>query len=69
MQVGDFAALRVAAIEPNGAYLEWGKPKQLLLPRQEQTGRRLEIGERVVCVHHGGPKWTPDGLHALGQLS
>lgn len=77
MQVGDFAALKVAAIEPNGAYLEWGKPKQLLLPRQEQTGRRLERGELVlVCItedRSGRPmasmRWADFLEHDPSQLA
>lgn len=47
MQVGDFVTLKVAAIEQHGAYLDWGKPKQLLLPRQEQTGQ-VASGKTVV---------------------
>lgn len=47
MDVGDFATLRVASLEEHGAYLEWGKPKQLLLPKQEQRGRP-RVNDRVV---------------------
>jgi predicted RNA-binding protein (virulence factor B family) len=46
--VGEFAALRVVAIDPNrGAFLDWGLSKDLLLPIREQS-RRVEVGQRVV---------------------
>jgi predicted RNA-binding protein (virulence factor B family) len=37
--VGEFAGLRVVSVNPGmGAFLDWGLPKDLLLPRREQTG-------------------------------
>lgn len=50
-QVGEFAALRVVAINPRiGVFLDWGLDKDLLLPLREQTGPLMR-GERVVvCV-------------------
>ncbi|MDZ4743031.1 MAG: S1-like domain-containing RNA-binding protein [Verrucomicrobiota bacterium] len=46
--VGEFAALRVAGINRNiGAFLEWGLPKDLLLPFREQLGP-LREGQTVV---------------------
>lgn len=49
-QVGEFAALRVVAINPRiGVFLDWGLDKDLLLPLREQSGPLLK-GERVV-VH------------------
>jgi predicted RNA-binding protein (virulence factor B family) len=47
-QVGEFAALRVVAVNPRvGVFLDWGLDKDLLLPLREQSGP-LRIGERVV---------------------
>lgn len=47
-QVGEFAALRVVAINPRiGVFLDWGLDKDLLLPLREQTGPLMR-GERVV---------------------
>lgn len=46
-QVGEFAVLEVAAIEPIGAFLNWGLPKDLFLPFREQT-RDLKVGDPVV---------------------
>jgi predicted RNA-binding protein (virulence factor B family) len=50
-QVGEFAALRVVAINPRiGVFLDWGLDKDLLLPLREQPGPLMR-GERVVvCV-------------------
>ncbi|MBL8025752.1 MAG: GntR family transcriptional regulator [Fibrobacteres bacterium] len=35
-EVGDYAFLKVAQINDFGAFLEWGVPKQLLVPHREQ---------------------------------
>ncbi len=43
-QLGEFANLRVKALEKVGAFLDWGLPKDLLLPFSEQT-RELRIGQ------------------------
>lgn len=49
-QVGEFAALRVVAINPRiGVFLDWGLDKDLLLPLREQTGPLMR-GERVVVI-------------------
>lgn len=49
-QVGEFAALRVVAVNPRiGVFLDWGLDKDLLLPLREQTSP-LRSGERVI-VH------------------
>lgn len=47
IQVGQFAALKVRALEPVGAFLDWGLLKDLLLPFAEQT-HPLKIGQKVV---------------------
>lgn len=46
-QVGDFACLEVVSLEPVGAFLNWGLPKDLFLPFRERT-RTLKIGQTVV---------------------
>ncbi len=35
--VGDFASLKVVAVESVGAFLDWGLPKDLLVPFREQS--------------------------------
>ena len=59
--VGDFALLKVVAETPVGAFLDWGLPKDLLVPFREQnmpmkTGRSYivrvyldELSQRVVA--------------------
>lgn len=47
-EVGDFAALEVKSVHPKvGAFLDWGMPKDLLLPFREQLGRVKE-GQLVI---------------------
>ncbi|WP_415062174.1 S1 RNA-binding domain-containing protein [Bdellovibrio sp.] len=45
--VGQFAHLRVKALEKVGAFLDWGLPKDLFLPFSEQT-RELRVGQYAV---------------------
>lgn len=47
VQVGEFAVLTVIALEPVGAFLDWGLSKDLFLPFSEQT-RDLFLGEEVI---------------------
>lgn len=49
IQVGGFASLKVAAINSIGLFLDWGLPKDLLLPHSEEK-RPLQVGE--YCVVH-----------------
>jgi predicted RNA-binding protein (virulence factor B family) len=47
-QAGEFASLRVVAVNPRiGVFLDWGLDKDLLLPLREQTGP-LRTGELVI---------------------
>lgn len=48
-QAGEFAVLEVKEITRVGAFLDWGLPKDLLLPRSEQKGI-LRCGDRVVVL-------------------
>jgi hypothetical protein len=47
VNIGDFAVLEVAAVEPVGAFLDWGLPKDLLLPFAEQM-RDVRAGQILV---------------------
>ena len=49
VQVGEFASLKVADINRVGLFLDWGLPKDLLLPHSEEK-RPLQIGD--YCVVH-----------------
>jgi predicted RNA-binding protein (virulence factor B family) len=46
LEPGDVAFLNVTDLTPIGAFVDWGLPKELLVPFAEQT-RTLEVGERV----------------------
>ena len=46
LEAGDVAFLTVTALTPIGAFVDWGLPKELLVPFAEQT-RELVVGERV----------------------
>src|SRR4051812_13107078 len=51
-EVGDFACLKVLEVHPRmGAFLDWGLPKDLLLPFREQTPP-VHRGQRVVVHIH-----------------
>lgn len=43
-KAGDFALLKVAAVNKVGAFLDWGLPKDLLVPYNEQP-ERMEVGK------------------------
>ena len=49
VQVGGFASLKVVDINRVGLFLDWGLPKDLLLPHSEEK-RPLQIGD--YCVVH-----------------
>ncbi len=52
---GEFAYLEVLAITGVGAFLDWGLPKDLLLPFREQK-ERLEVGKSYVVHVHVDPE-------------
>ena len=49
IMVGGFASLKVVDTTPVGLFLDWGLPKDLLLPHSEEK-RPLEVGD--YCVVH-----------------
>jgi uncharacterized protein len=49
--VGDFAFLKVASSNNYGAFLEWGLPKDIMVPFREQKGRMLESKSYVVRIY------------------
>lgn len=46
--VGDFALLKVVSMSTVGAFLDWGLPKDLLVPYREQA-QRMETGKWYVA--------------------
>lgn len=49
--VGQFAVLRVVAVNPTGAFLDWGLEKDLFLPYREQRERVREGDMAMVYVY------------------
>jgi predicted RNA-binding protein (virulence factor B family) len=47
---GQFAKLRVVASSLSGAYLDWGMPKDLFVPKSEQLVRMVEGKSYVVFI-------------------
>ena len=74
---GEFGALRVLAVTPVGAFLDWGLAKDLLLPFGEQKTRprpghvivvRVEVDAesgRVIASQKLGRYFSKDRLHAV----
>lgn len=48
IQLGEYALLEVVSLEPVGAFLDWGKDKDLFLPFAEQVGPGLRVGDEVI---------------------
>lgn len=51
-QVGEFASLRVIDNNKMGAFLDWGLPKDLLVPFREQSHKLLKNRHYVVYIYH-----------------
>ena len=49
--VGEFALLKVAAVNPVGAFLDWGLQKDLLVPFSEQKQRMEEGKYYIVFIY------------------
>jgi len=65
--VGDFACLKVVSINRQiGAFLDWGLPKDLLLPFREQTGP-VKVGQKLVVAVCLDPK--TDRIMASARLN
>ena len=63
---GEFGYLEVIEVTPVGAFLDWGLPKDLLLPFGE-TRERLEVGRSYVVHVHVDPE--TDRIMASRRLS
>jgi hypothetical protein len=56
-EADEFACLRVASVNQTGAFLDWGLPKDLLLPFASQLGRvrpEQQVVVRVLCDQVSG---------------
>ncbi|HTN30596.1 MAG TPA: S1-like domain-containing RNA-binding protein, partial [Pseudomonas sp.] len=54
-EVGGFASLKVAEINRIGLFLDWGLPKDLLLPHSEEK-RPLQVGDYCVVYVYLDPR-------------
>ena len=50
MIVGEFATLKVLDVARDGAFLDWGRPKDLFLPWDHQDGKIVRGDELVVFI-------------------
>ena len=50
-KVGEFAFLQVTAVNRIGAFLDWGLPKDLLVPFSEQNAKMMQGGVYPVYVY------------------
>ncbi len=48
---GEFAFMQVKSVNDNGAFLEWGLMKDLMVPFREQKAKMKEGGTYLVYVH------------------
>ncbi len=64
--VGEVAYLRVAAVNDMGAFLDWGLPKQVLVPFGEQADRMIEGYSYAVYLYVDRHK---DRIVASSKLS
>ncbi len=55
VQVGQFAGLKVVEINRIGLFLDWGLPKDLLLPHSEEK-RPLQVGDTCVVYVYLDPR-------------
>ncbi|WP_339891916.1 CvfB family protein [Neptuniibacter pectenicola] len=46
--IGEFAMLKVSEVNDTGAFLDWGLPKEVLLPYSEQKNRPVEVDKRYL---------------------
>lgn len=54
-KVNEFAYLKVAAVNPTGAFLDWGLPKDILVPFREQKADMGEGRKYVVYIYYDEP--------------
>jgi uncharacterized protein len=50
-QIGDFAWLQATAVNTFGAFLNWGLPKDLIVPFREQNSRMIEGNYYLVYIY------------------
>lgn len=66
--VGEFAYLRVADVNAAGAFLDWGLPKDLLVPYAEQSRKMRQGAYYVVRLYQDDESQRITGSTRLGQF-
>ncbi|SFU51067.1 CvfB family protein [Halomonas korlensis] len=64
--VGDVAYLEVVTVNETGAFLDWGHPRDLLLPYGEQLFRP-DVGKRVLVVVYADQQGRPVASQRLDR--
>lgn len=67
-QIGNFAVLRVVALEQVGAFLDWGQEKDLFLPFAEHT-QKLRIGQEVAVYIYEDKSGRPAASMRLEKFT
>lgn len=49
--VGDIVKLKVTAVTPQGAFMDWGLMKDLFVPQSQQISKMLPMGEYFVKIY------------------
>lgn len=49
-KLGDIVKLKVVSTTPHGAFLEWGLPKDIFVPKSYQLGKMIPGGEYLVKI-------------------
>ncbi len=56
-KMGEFAYLKAKEVNRIGAFLDWGLPKQLLVPFSEQKQRMREGNSYIVYIYQENREW------------
>jgi predicted RNA-binding protein (virulence factor B family) len=67
LEVGEVAFLTVTALVPFGAFVDWGLPKELLVPLAEQT-RDVTVGERHPIGLYVDDTGRPAGTMRVSEM-
>lgn len=67
VEVGEVAYLRVVTVNDTGAFLDWGRPKDLLLPYGEQRFRP-DPGKRVLVMVYVDDRQRPVASQRLDRF-
>ncbi|MFM9944871.1 MAG: S1 RNA-binding domain-containing protein, partial [Bacteroidia bacterium] len=54
-EVNEFAYLKVVSVNPTGAFLDWGLPKDILVPFREQKAEMGEGRKYIVYIYYDEP--------------